>query len=33
MQLQEQNYEREETGERPELTSLHRVFFGNPGAG
>jgi hypothetical protein len=30
--LQVQNYDREVAGERPELISLHRVFYGNPGA-
>lgn len=31
MELQKQNYMREMRGEYPELISLHRVFFGNPG--
>ena len=29
--LQMRNYDREIAGERPELISLHRVFYGNPG--
>ena len=31
--LQKSNYDRELAGERPELISLHRVFYGNPGTG
>lgn len=31
MELQKQNYQREMRGEYPEVISLHRVFFGNPG--